>query len=388
MKNLKDLPREEQLDILARAYLVEKAKEVNKRLSGIVYHISYGDVALANGQIKNQFLCGTNNILDAGYSLDKSGRYELENFSTVGALFNYLYRTAVLGNLENNYDIGRATACAYSEVRAAGYTPFWEYYNYAWREMSPISVKGLERYTYRPKAQGLSLSEVRKRSIASLDEFEEIRGHIKTEILRYMRAQGCDQGTIDSMMDIVARLPQPEIKIKSKTKVTPAKNVKGKTIISLPTEEDKTRSMADGIDKGDEFEQENILEDAKSASLAGKLKPTGMIDAKGVAIGLGADGNYYYPDGSRFTDTKTYWEDSRGVAVDTEAGLVYDDTREEDEDEEEQLAFYDDEGYMISDGGMSITLENGYSDADVEETRKTKSKDPNQMTIDDLGKVQ
>ena len=46
LKNIKDLTREERLDILARVYLIEQTTAVNKRLNGAVCGIDFYNAAL------------------------------------------------------------------------------------------------------------------------------------------------------------------------------------------------------------------------------------------------------------------------------------------------------------------------------------------------------
>lgn len=396
--NIKDLTEEERLDILARAYLIEQATTINKKLNGAVCRIDYYNAALLNGQIKNQFLCGTSDLYDAGYSLDKSGKYELNNLSVVGAYFNLMYRKTVLSNLDRTYNVKNAAASAYGTVKSAGYLPFWDFSpaKQAWIERRPTSVKGVPSYLGRETADGLSLSEVRKRGILSLDEFEEVRKYIETNMIAYMQVQGCDKGTMVSVLSDIKRLPAPEIKVKSTKKVAPAKKVPTGTIMSLP-QEDKTM-----LDKTADEEQELLDEIYATTKNFGKIAPTDMFDEHGTPLGRDQKGNYCYPDGTKFTGDKTYWE-NRGVAHDIKSGVMYDcPEEEEDEYSETPRAHFDENGYMITDGGYRICEEDGFCEDDIKTTRygganadepevtekpsaDKKDKNPEQMSLTDFG---
>lgn len=399
LKNIKDLTREERLDILARVYLIEQTTAVNKRLNGAVCGIDFYNAALLNGQIKNQFLCGTSDLYDAGYSLDKSGKYELNNFSVEGAYFNLMYRKAVLRNLDRTYNVTNAAAAAYGEVRSAGYEPFWEYSSarHAWIERKPSSVKGSSKYAGMGKPDGLSLSEVRKRNISSLDEFEDVKKYIETSMIKYMETYGCDEGTMVSVLSDIKRLRAPEIKVKATTKVAPATKVPAGTIMSLPQDD---KSM---LDKTADEEKELLTEIHNVSKMRGKIEPTDMFDEHGTPLGIDQKGNYCYPDGAKYTGSKTYWED-RGVAHDIESGVVYDDpslSPDLDDYEEDNKAHFDKDGYMITDGGYRICEEDGFCEDDVrttryggedvgdpevtEEPKKDDKKSPEQMSLEDFG---
>lgn len=369
LKNIKDLTEQERLDILARVYLLDCVKPINKRINGAICRIDYYNAALLNGQVKNQFLCGTGDIRDAGYAIGNNGKYELDHMSVVGAYFNLMYRTAVLENLDNDYNVARASMYAYSYVREAGYQPFWLYYNGAWRETMPTSVKGISRYYGVEKEERLALSEVRKRNICSLNEFAQVKQYIMTSMSKYMKSMGCDEGTMVSVLSDIKGLPVPEIKVKSSTKVAPAKKVPAGTIMSLPQED---KSMIDNVPD----EEQQLLEELDSISKpSGRIIPTDMVDEYGTALGVNDRGDYCYADGAKFNGKVTYWQDG-GIADDIEAGVIYDNpdlsTKFEDED------VYDEDGYMMTDGGQAISIENGFTDTDVEETRKSKPKEYNE----------
>ncbi len=369
---LNDLPRQAQLDILARKYLIEYTTKINKEINKSVYRRDSYNTSSILSQIKNQFLCGTSDRYNVGYSTNPN--YELDRLSLTGALFYLKYKDGVSTRLKDDYSIDWSIGMAYADIKKAGYVPFWayDYQRYAWRESFPSSVMNDDFSGNGPKFKGRPLSSVTKRAIASTEEFEEVIAYIKTKAEEYMTSRDCDQGTIDSILAFVDTLPKPEIKVKSKTSVKKPK-AQDATIISLPAS--PPQSMLDPV----EAEEAALLKELEGY-IATEIRPTGMYDKNGTPLGENAEGNYCYPNGDLYTGTITYWEDG-SEAHNIEEGLFFDNDPQEEEDVRIVDYRYDGEGHLLNEAGGPISVDGGYTDEDEQETKK----DPKQLTLEDFG---
>lgn len=366
---LNDLSKREQLDILARCLLREATLAENKELSRQVCRVDYENKELRFGQIKNFFLCKDPERYGFGYALTKSRDYEVDHFSTMGALFNYVYRSEVKECLQDGIQFAEAIKLARNRVRDAGYRHFWEYdvTKGAWRETGPTSIltddfRGSRTYSGHP------LSAIRKRHIESIDEFKEVKQYIAETATQYMERCGASQLTINNILSYIDTLPTPEIKVKSTAKVKKATPKKDSFIVNIPPKE--------GYEELPSLDELEVGQEAYS-----KISPTGEFDGNGTPLGM-LNGKYCYPDGSLYRGNKTY-DEYRSVVNDLEKGLYFGSTRdiEEEEDYVAGSSKYNEEGYLLNDAGEPISEENGYSSSDVKETKKS----PSQMTFEDFG---
>ena len=120
------------------------------------------------------------------------------------------------------------------------------------------------------------------------------------------------------------------------------------------------------------------------------ISSTDAYDGSGMPLCRNQKGLYCYPDGSPFRGD-TIYDEYGGIYEDLKEGLVYGARERQMMEEEEDSYFgnlldeeedneirvingvkYDSKGHMISDGGFTISVEDGYTDDDEKTTRLDK----------------
>ncbi len=393
---LNALSPEEQIDVLARVYIRECTKPVNKWLSGAIRKAGGEYNSQLNmGKTKNMFLCGSIDADDYGYSAGNS-KYETNRFSVTGAFYNYLYRSKLINELNNDYRVDRGITRAYSYVKSYGYLPFYTYMKSAYIPTSPSSVVDeATRYGQTVKANYILDETVSTGSITledfSKDQIKVVKMYIKQQMTKEMSRQGFSTHDIESILQDIDKMRTTPYITKGSTVVQkPSKRLEG-FLISAPTpvsesvkteyqmEQKSQVNEATGLTLAEELELMRELDESESVIVSS----TDAYDRDGTPLCRNQKGLYCYVDGSPFRGDMIY-DEFGGVYEDLKEGLVYGAKEREMADAEEDLEVvqddeirvingvkYNAQGYMITDGGHVISPEE-YPDEDVKDTQLSK----------------
>ncbi len=392
---LNALSPEEQLDVLSRVYIRECTKPINKWLSGAIRHAGGEyETQLNLGKVKNMFLCGSMRADDYGYAVGNT-RYESNRFSTIGGFYNYLYRSRLINELRNDYRVERGISRAYSHVAAYGYTDFYAFVNNAYLPSSPSSVIDEASKGGESIRLGYALDEELSTSSLGLEDFSKdqiavIKKHIKKSLTKEMTRQGFSAADMETIMEEVDRMRttpyfdkrkgQPPVKkpseklkgflISEPCNVVDVERVEVKTPVPTPKKEVVTPVVDVSDEKLEELGLIRELDEEESVI----LYPCDAYDKYGNPLARNQKGLYCNLDGTPFRGDAVY-DELGSIYEDLESGLVYGAKERDMDEEDEELAIqivgntrYTSNGHMIAEDGRPITLENGYTDQDVQDT--------------------
>lgn len=421
---LNALSPEEQLDILSRVYIREVTKPVNQWLSSAIRTAGGPyNTQLNMGKAKNMFLSGSIQADDYAYAVNNS-KYETNRFSVTGAFYNYLYRSKLIDELRTNYNVDRGVARAYGYVRNYGYEPFYTYMRSAYLPVAPSSIVDMATTYGKTTQVGRILDEEVSTSTITLDDFSKeqiklVKHHIKRTVFAQMKAEGYSTHDIEPMLEQIDKMRTTPYINKNKTGAPvkkPSKKLEG-FLVGIPAatimdnapippvtvetqakkvETPKTTATtevkkspvneATGLTLEEELELMRELDESESVIISS----TDAYDGSGMPLCRNQKGLYCYPDGSPFRGD-TIYDEYGGIYEDLKEGLVYGARERQMMEEEEDSYFgnlvdeeedneirvingvkYDSKGHMISDGGLTISVEDGYTDDDEKTTRLDK----------------
>ncbi len=412
---LNALSPEEQLDVLARVYIRECTKPVNKWLSGAIRKAGGEYNSQLNmGKTKNMFLCGSIDADDYGYSVGNP-KYETNRFSVTGAFYNYLYRSRLINELNNDYRVDRGITRAYSYVKSYGYLPFYTYMKSAYIPAKPSSVVDEATIYGQTSKTAHILDETLSTGSITLEDFSKdqikvVKTYIKQQMTKEMSRQGFSTHDIESILQDIDRMRTTPYITKGSTVVqkpskklegflvsapTPAAEpvkveVKAETKVETKVEQKPQVNEATGLTVAEELELLRELDESESVIVTS----TDAYDREGTPLCRNQKGLYCYPDGSPFRGD-TIYDEFGGIYEDLKEGLVYGakerEMREAEEEQEDEIRIvngvkYTSKGYMITDGGHVISPEE-YPEEDVRDTQlsqedKFKSYTGTQLEID------